>query len=356
VTDTRLNGSTAAGDGGALYNSGQATATGSTFSNHTAGNGGFSTYTPFNTEVYGGGIDNELGTLALANCTVANNQVMSNINLTGASGRTICSGGGVYSLGELRLINCTVAGNSVSATVEGSAFALAEGGGVSVDPSSPHGGRLVNTIVAGNSSTMLGPDAFGPIAALGFNLVGMTDDSSGWVGADLTGTKASPLNPLLGSLHDNGGTTQTMALLIGSPAIDAGNNDYSPGPNDQRGDGFPRIGNGRIDIGAFEVQGGGDSTAPPGRGAPAGQLGQEHWAVGLVDAVSSLSRSPAKGVLPQQSGWQSRPLEPHIRTQEPVLGRPESQAEMIGHQAIGQQAHGSAYQHPLVCDPKLFQN
>jgi hypothetical protein len=34
--------------------------------------------------------------------------------------------------------------------------------------------------------------------------------------------------PLLGPLQDNGGPTQTMALLPGSPAVDAGSNDRAP--------------------------------------------------------------------------------------------------------------------------------
>ena len=58
---------------------------------------------------------------------------------------------------------------------------------------------------------------------------------------------------MLGPLADNGGPTQTHALLPGSPAIDAGDNTDAP-EWDQRGIGFPRIVNGTIDIGAFEVQ------------------------------------------------------------------------------------------------------
>jgi hypothetical protein len=46
-----------------------------------------------------------------------------------------------------------------------------------------------------------------------------------------------------------------MALLPGSPAINAGDNTNAPA-NDQRGPGFPRIVGGTIDIGAFEVQAG----------------------------------------------------------------------------------------------------
>jgi hypothetical protein len=297
VTDSRLDGNTAAGYGGGLYNSGLAAATGSTFSNNTAVNGGGGTNTPVNTDVYGGGIDNDLGTLALANCTVANNQVKSSLNLSGATGRTISSGGGLYSLGEVTLINCTITGNSVSATnLQGSSVAVAQGGGVTIDPSSPHAGRLVNTIVAGNRSNIQGPDAFGAFASLGHNLIGKTDDSSGWVGTDLTGTKSSPLDPLLGPLQDNGGRTQTMALQSGSPAIDAGDNNYSPGPNDQRGEGFARIVNGTIDIGAFEVQGGGESLGrPPNNGSLGTQLGEITKAIGSIDAIFSTRHSQTNG-------------------------------------------------------------
>ncbi|MDB5295685.1 MAG: type secretion C-terminal target protein, partial [Phycisphaerales bacterium] len=63
-----------------------------------------------------------------------------------------------------------------------------------------------------------------------------------------------------GPLADNGGPTRTLALLAGSPAIDAGNNLLVPAgtTTDQRGPGFARVVNGTVDIGAFEVQ------PPPG--------------------------------------------------------------------------------------------
>lgn len=61
----------------------------------------------------------------------------------------------------------------------------------------------------------------------------------------------------LGPLADNGGATQTHALLDGSPAIDAGPNPVADFPDnqwDQRADGYARVVNGRVDVGAFEVQ------------------------------------------------------------------------------------------------------
>ena len=44
----------------------------------------------------------------------------------------------------------------------------------------------------------------------------------GWLASDLTGTIGAPLNPELGPLQNNGGSTPTMALLPNSAAIDAG--------------------------------------------------------------------------------------------------------------------------------------
>ena len=66
-------------------------------------------------------------------------------------------------------------------------------------------------------------------------------------------------DPLLGPLADNGGLTQTHYLLTNSPAIDGGDPTFTPPPDlDQRGLGFQRVVNGRIDIGAVEF-----SMMPP---------------------------------------------------------------------------------------------
>src|SRR5213075_1699501 len=68
-------------------------------------------------------------------------------------------------------------------------------------------------------------------------------------------------DPVLGPLQENGGPTFTYALLPGSPAIDAGDPSFTPPPfYDQRGAGFDRVVNGRIDIGSFEVQ---EGKPPP---------------------------------------------------------------------------------------------
>ena len=64
-------------------------------------------------------------------------------------------------------------------------------------------------------------------------------------------------------MQNNGGPTQTIALVPGSPALNAGDPAVTaPGGTDQRGPGFVRVAGGRLDIGAYEVQ---DVAAP---GAP----------------------------------------------------------------------------------------
>src|SRR5262249_38507237 len=136
--------------------------------------------------------------------------------------------------------NCTVSGN----------YAYGMGGGLDNDGTA----TLGNTIVAGNTANTNGPDVYGPVASLGNNLIGETDGSSGWVGSDLTGTIAMPLEPLLAPLDYYGGPTETVALLPGSPAIGAGNIALIPSgvTTDQRG--YTRTYSGNVDIGAFEVQ------------------------------------------------------------------------------------------------------
>ena len=98
----------------------------------------------------------------------------------------------------------------------------------------------------------------GAINSLGYNL---SSDAAGGDGTTVPGgflDKPGDIRntePSLGLLKDNGGPTFTHELLAGSPAIDAGDPNFTPPPDfDQRGTGYPRVVNGRIDIGAFEVQ------------------------------------------------------------------------------------------------------
>jgi CSLREA domain-containing protein len=112
---------------------------------------------------------------------------------------------------------------------------------------------LRNTIVAGNIDTSpvggIVPDCNGPIASLGNNLIGNlgTGDECEYISApgDKVGHEPGGLDPFMGPLADNGGPTFTHELLIGSPAIDAGN--AAATAFDQRG--VPR---GIPDMGAYE--------------------------------------------------------------------------------------------------------
>ena len=57
----------------------------------------------------------------------------------------------------------------------------------------------------------------------GYNLIGRTNNSSGFTHAtDLVGSDAAPLKPLLGPMQNNGGPTDTMKPLNGSPAVERG--------------------------------------------------------------------------------------------------------------------------------------
>src|SRR5439155_23437478 len=84
----------------------------------------------------------------------------------------------------------------------------------------------------------------------GYNLC--SDDGGGFLNS--SGDQINT-DPILGPLQKNGGPTFTHGLLTGSPAIDTGDPNFAPPPlYDQRGPGYDRVYNGRIDIGSFEVQ------------------------------------------------------------------------------------------------------
>lgn len=111
---------------------------------------------------------------------------------------------------------------------------------------------LIGTILAGNAGLDLrGSGSAGEIRSTN-SLLGIVDPST--VVHDQGGTLTGA-NPMLGPLADNGGPTMTHALLEGSPAIDTGPVPTPTFPDnefDQRFTGFPRVINGRVDIGAFE--------------------------------------------------------------------------------------------------------
>jgi hypothetical protein len=276
------------GSGGGIYNDhgGMLTLRDDVIGHNTAANGGGistqigltlvnSTITDNSTTAesgsHGGGIDSEGGDLIIINSTIAQNS---------ASGSSSHGGGIQISNSELHMINSTLTNNSAdtgggiavqggNATVSNSTIAMNSAdlgsGGVDNDATSF---TLSASIVAGNVGGIqkVADDWGGKAAssASSYNLMGAAGSSGLTDGNNhnLVGTKASPIDPHLADLADNGGPTRTMALLTGSPALDAGGTTLPVDPltlnpltTDQRGTGFSRFSGAAIDIGAFEVPG-----------------------------------------------------------------------------------------------------
>lgn len=255
-------GNSAVGDGGGgIYNTGVLTINDSLISENV-------------TNCHGGGIYNsyELNALTVINrssitnnkadgggggISTVNNDVIIHDSLV--SKNRARGGGGIYARGPVTLNNSTVSGNK----------AIHHGGGILLESSvilnnatvtlnttDGYGGGYYdsneylsmvsqNSIIAGNNARN-GPDCFGSISSLGYNLIENTSSCALTMNnGDLTGINAD-----LGLLVGNPGY---HPLLSGSPAIDAGNPAGCQGSNgslltDQRG--ANRVG--RCDIGAYE--------------------------------------------------------------------------------------------------------
>jgi hypothetical protein len=166
-------------------------------------------------------------------------------------GNSSYDGGGIYikDSGTVNATNSTIANNS----------AFANGGGID-----NVGGTLTakSTIIAKNTVGTQGGgnDIFGALTSHGYNFIGEIPNGSIGTTGDQYGSPGFPADPKLGPLQDNGGPTQTCALLSDSTAIDRGN---SSGSNiDQRGfvrpvdtPSLPNATDGDgSDIGAYEVQ------------------------------------------------------------------------------------------------------
>ncbi len=207
-----------------------------------------------NTAQHGGGISFQgfgfngvyQTTLALTNTTVSSNSVDHD-------------GGGIYDLGGLvQLANVTVANNQVNLPAAdngglgggGVVTASAQGFAPTLD--------VKNSLIGNNVRHKEGvlftfqDDCNGAITSFGHNLFQSTTNCV----ISVVPTDLKNVDPLLGPLDNNGGPTQTQALLKGSPAIDGGNPNGCIDFNvtivdtDQRG--FTRPANGRCDIGAYE--------------------------------------------------------------------------------------------------------
>ena len=252
-----------------------------------------------NSTRFGGGIDSDNGITTLTNSTVSGNTAtnfgggiykggaaaMTLVNST-VSGNTAFSGGGIYNTGNnhMTLTNSTVSGNTAeyvggiqndastlnltSVTVTKNQSTLPRNcganciGGISTSFGTVN---LKNTIVAGNTvaDATSSPDFRGSIAAgSAYNLIGNGQGMGGIANNDANHNQVG-VDAKLAPLANNGGATQTHALLFGSPALDKGSSFTLT--TDQRGAGFTRpvnlpdatypnaTGGNGADIGAFEA-------------------------------------------------------------------------------------------------------
>ena len=190
----------------------------------------------------GGGIYNETGLLTITDSTLSSNYA------TNEGG----SGGGIYNDATATVIDSTLSGNSASSvggilnggsgtlTIAHSTLSGNSGGGIF------NSGGTVSvaaTIVANSTS---GGDCSGSVTDDGYNI-----DDDGSCGFSGTSTSHSTtLDSTLGALANNGGPTQTIALLPHSPAIDQVPSADCPA-TDQRG--APRTA--PCDIGAYDTDG-----------------------------------------------------------------------------------------------------
>ena len=223
ISNSTVSGNSA-GQGGGIVSNATVTINNSTLSGNTALNSG-------------GGILNR-GALSVSNSTISSNSALSSLSFPSG-------GGGIFTAGTLTILSSTVKDNS-NPVFNGSGGILNYG--ISGSSVVNIGSTILQTSASGYNLGFFGTES--TYNSLGYNL---SNDSGGGF---LTGA-GDQINtdPLLGPLQNNGGSTFTHALLSGSPAIDMGDPKFTPPPFfDQRGSGFSRVVNGRIDIGSFEVQ------------------------------------------------------------------------------------------------------
>jgi hypothetical protein len=303
------DGSAACG-GGVYVAGGTVTLTNDTLSGNSAqggagGNGGTLQPGGNGGPACGGGLYVAAGTITLTNDTLSGNSAqgggggrghdeigLNDFGCPGGNGSDAFGGGVYVAGGTATLTNDTLSGNSAQGggggtggtggdptfgrggSGNGGNGGNASGGGLSIVSGSTV--ALANTLIAqdtlaagtggiaggggykshaGSAGSASAPDVSGSVTSSDHDLVGdgTASNLSNGVNGNQVGTSASPINPLLGPLQDNGGPTQTMALLLDSPAIDAGDSTAAGLPStDQRG--FARISGAAVDIGAFEVQ------------------------------------------------------------------------------------------------------
>jgi hypothetical protein len=274
ISGAAVTNNTAAFAGGGVWVSYDLTITGSTISGNTAPGVGGGIYAYYGSSInmsyssvsgnsvtaegaYGGGI---VGGGVITSSTISGNSSAGvgggvagafEINNSTISGNTAeVAGGGVYrfDFDSMVIRHSTISGNTAPAGAGSGIASRSYFSGYEV--------QIQSSIVAGNTNSDIDKveGAAATIESLGYNLVGSGTGIGAFSAA--SGDKIG-LNPMLGALANNGGSTATRELLPGSPAIDAGNQAASPGTGtvpqyDQRGAPNSRVKGARIDIGAFE--------------------------------------------------------------------------------------------------------
>ncbi len=253
VQASTIEGNKAGSSGGGIHNRATVSITNSTVrSNAASVAGGGLAGLAANTTIFASTINDNTAPLGAGIAGVAAANVLTITNSTVSSNLATDHAAGIFSAGRLTLKHSTVTGNRAARVV----------GGVGVYGPT----EFSHTIVAGNTVGGTPNDLRGN-ATVAFSLLGV--DTGATItdnGGNLLGTAATPIDPKLGPLADNGGVTLpdgshilTHALLPGSPAINAGDLNLKAGVDgvpqfDERGTPFSRVVNGRIDIGAFEYQ------------------------------------------------------------------------------------------------------
>jgi predicted outer membrane repeat protein len=234
--------SDATAQGGGLASSGTVRIISSVFSGNAAGDNG-------------GGVITQGGAMTVVNSTFTENEAVNH-------------GGALYGTGGTLAVRFSTISDNLA---DSNAGGLGDGGAIRWESSGT--ATVEHSILAGNTDlspafwVSTHPDISGAFISGGYNLIGIRDGATGFtngVNNDQVGTVAAPINPLLGTLTNHGGPVPTMALNLISPAVNRGNPLFNPllqpAPfdsyliYDNRGPGFARVVNERLDLGAFELE------------------------------------------------------------------------------------------------------
>ncbi|HQU43447.1 MAG TPA: choice-of-anchor Q domain-containing protein, partial [Pirellulales bacterium] len=183
-TDSAISANGALGGfGGGIYNVGTLTSASDTMSGNNAG--------------YAGGIYND-ATASITNDTISGNSA------GGGAALTESDAGGIYNDGTLAMANDTVSGNTASGRGSPTAGLLNNGGTLS----------LIDSIVVGNDADS------GPAGSSPANMGGTAPVDGGNNVIDVPIAQVLATDPTTGDpiLADNGGPTQTIALVPGTTA------------------------------------------------------------------------------------------------------------------------------------------